>query len=394
MLKQFIFCISCIFIIQLCALQEFIYPVGVITHNGKQKICVQYQKNSHLELWFWDPQTQEAVKGLLSSFTPADVKVIPYQSAFSFIDNDRIRIKDAKKRSPSTLDLPYGPYDLTTLEWIDSESFYFSAHERDHVALFHANKQGELFHLIRSSEKDYSYPQKVGEWLFYLCKHENSTTIERAPYPLKSIPRRVWSEKHSFHDQLECVYQAERDLHAKTYIDASTQEKLYLWDDKDKEPAFLTMVDASRGYFLAHPLIVGKNDYTMTFDCYRFLREPKPQVEKIFSFDVPLYLLMPQHNQPDRLYESIMPLLPRYYADSIYYCHDEGMGLQLYRYDEKTGEKQQLTEADNTHHFAPLLFNNVCYYGGSVFHDEHPSNIHPQMWITEHGEQKFYFPVL
>ncbi|MFT6765393.1 MAG: hypothetical protein ACJAZS_000270 [Alteromonas naphthalenivorans] len=373
--------------------QEFLYPVAVITHDGKEKICVLYQKDSHLELWFWDPESLEAVKGLLSSFTPAGIRILSHKKAFSFIDNDRIRIKDIAKRSPRTLDLPYGPYDLTTIEWIDSESFYFCARQRGCLNLFHATIEGELFYLTRDTLCNYMYPQKIEESLFYLTKDdEGEMTIEQAEYPLRHIPQRSWNqEKQDFQEQLKKVFEEENDLFSKTYLDPTTKKQLYVWKDTSKELAFLSMKNKHKGYFLTHPININKNDEHMTFECYTFSCQQDVQVKKLFDFSIPLHLLMPQRNYPERLYESILPLLPLYHQDAIYYSHDSGTGLRLYKYSEKTGVSEELTNDHDGHHFSPLCYGNKIYYGGSVSHDD-DTLTSPHMWINEHGETSFEFP--
>ena len=380
--------------IKLISFQEFLYPVGIITHNNKHKICILYQKNSHLELWIWDPESLEAVKGLLSSYTPAGIRVLPNESEFSFIDNDRIRIKDLTKRSPCTLDLPYGPYDLSTIEWIDDETFYFCARVGRHLNLFHANRQGELLYLTRSTTNDFSYPQKIKDTLFFIAKDNNETTIERAEYPIKNLPTRSWDQNKNFKEQLKKLFDEENDTFTKTYLDLTTQEKIYTWTDPEKELAFLFMKNNNKGYFLTHPAMIDESDDHMMFECYTFTCEPNTEVKRLFSFNVPLHLLMPKHNQPERLYESILPLLPMYYEDSVYYSHDSGKGLQLYQYNEKIDQSQLLTESENTHHFAPLCYGNKIYYGGTVSHSDGLSCASPEMWITQNGEQSFNFPIL
>jgi len=376
--------------------QEFLYPVGIVQHEENQKICILYQKNSHLELWFWDPESLEAVKGLLSSFTPAGVSVLPHQQSFSFIDNDRIRIKDLAKRSHRTLDLPYGPYDLTTLEWINNQSFYFCAREREHLNLFHATTEGELFHLTRSTTNDYSYPQKIEDHLFYIVKNdEGEITLEHADYPIKQFPQHSWNEENQdFKEKLRIIFEEENNTFTKTYLDSTTKKTLYTWKDQDKELAFLFMKNISKGYFLTHPATININDDYMTFECYTLICQTEVTIKKLFSFDIPLHLLMPQHNQPERLYESMLPLLPLYNEDAIYYSHDSGEGLCIYKYDEATDKKEELTQANNGHNFAPICYDNKMYYGGTVSHSDGLPHTSPEMWINENGNQKFDFPIL
>ena len=376
--------------------QEFLYPIASIKHNKKQKICVLYQKDSHLEIWFWDPKTLEAVKGLLSSFTPAGVRVLPCQTAFSFIDNDRIRIKDTLKRSPCTLDLPYGPYDLSTIEWINNQSFYFCAQERGSFNIFHATREGELFHLTRSTDCNYMYPQKINDLLFYLVKDSyGDTTIEQVEYPIKSLPRRSLQSESSLKEQIKRMFEEENETLTKTYIDLKTKKVLYTWRDHNKELAFLCMKNKNKGYFLTHPSSIGRNDDHMIFECYTLICKQEVIIKKLFSFNVPLHLLMPQYNQSERLYESILPLLPLYHEDNIYYSHDSDVGLRLYKYNETTGiSKELISTEENHHHLAPLCFDNKIYYGGTVCHGDGHSYTSPQMWLDDNGEQRFIFPVV
>jgi hypothetical protein len=378
--------------------QEFLYPVGTITHAEKEKICVLYQKDAHLELWLWDPDSLQAVKGLLSSYTPAGLRVLPNQRAFSFIDNDRVRVKDLAKRSPRTIDLPYGPYDFSTIEWIDSTSFYFSAREREHLNLFHATTEGELFHLTRSTVTNYMYPQKKGDMLFYVTKNEDGIcSIEQVKYPIASVKRKsVFVDKKDFKERVKWILEEENQILNKTYLDITSQKVLYQSENTKTDIAFLSMKNAKNGYFLTHPSMVSRHDSHMVFECYHLnLSEDEWQVHKLFSFCIPLHLLMPQHNKEERLYESMLPLLPVHSEDSIYYSHDAGMGLNVYKYELATSDSIQLTEFQGMHHFfAPIFFKGKFYYGGTLCHGDGLSHRCPQMWINEKGMQRFGFPVL
>ncbi len=381
--------------VQTVAFQEFLYPVGIIKHEGKHKVCVLYQKNSHLELWFWDPESLEAIKGLLSSYTPGGIRVLPSKTAISFIDNDFIRIKVLAKRSPGTLDLPYGPYDLSTIEWIDDQSFYFCARAGEHLNLFHATREGELSYLTRSTNTHYSYPQKIEGTLFYLAKTDKGeTTLEQAEYPIKNLPSRTWGQEQNFKEQLKKLFDEENDTFTQTYLNPVTQKKLYTWADPERELAFLFMKNANKGYFLTHPATIGRSDNHMTFECYTFVCDSEVVPKRLFSFDIPLYLLMPKHNQPERLYESILPLLPMYYKDAVYYTHDSGTGLKLYKYNEVEDKSEMVTYSENAHHFAPLCYGNKIYYGGTVSYGDGLSHTSPEIWMNENGDHKFAFPIL
>jgi len=88
---------------------EFLYPVAQINQDGTNKIYVMYQKSlTHVELWVWDPETKVATKGLLSSHTPVNFRLLPGNKGFSFIDNGRIKIKLFNHRSIQSIDI-YDP---------------------------------------------------------------------------------------------------------------------------------------------------------------------------------------------------------------------------------------------------------------------------------------------
>ena len=77
---------------------EYIYPVGSIMHDGIEKIAIIHQKNMQLSIWFWNPQTKQAIKGLGGTYNGAGYGLLPSHDSFSFIHNDCIRIKDTTKK--------------------------------------------------------------------------------------------------------------------------------------------------------------------------------------------------------------------------------------------------------------------------------------------------------
>ena len=83
--------------------EQFIYPVAAIDNEGKE-ILVVYQKSlDDIELWIWDSATKCAMKGLLSAYVPAGIKMLPSGAGFSFVDEGRLRVKNFYKRFISAL---------------------------------------------------------------------------------------------------------------------------------------------------------------------------------------------------------------------------------------------------------------------------------------------------
>jgi len=373
---------------------EFLYPISEITHEGQKKMCVLYQKNNHLELWFWNPATGESIKGLLSSFTPAGLTVLPNKEMFSFIDNDRIRLKQINKRSPKSIDL-YGPYDLTTIHWIDNDSFYFGAKERQHGNLFHATTNGDLFRLTVSNDNDYTYPVKVGDDLFFIERSdENGYSIVKAKYPSKAL------EKNKREDLLlsNFLEQEEKNEYVQ-HLDLENTERII--NLNKKAPAFLYMENTQKGFFIEHPDTVQRTDETMTFSYHSFYKTDDEgwKTKKLFEFILPLYLLLPQQDKV-RLYESILPFLPFHDQDTIYYSNLslETNSIDVFSYNcthmNKT-QKTMMHDNNDSLVFPPRIYQNRLFSGGtldqSFLTSSEKSLSAPSIDIDQSGIQHFNF---
>ena len=113
---------------------EYVYPVAAAS---AEQVYVLYQKSTdHIELWLWNSITKKASKALLSTFSPAGLQLLPDGSSFSFIDNDRIRVKLQGKRQPRAVGFCEPVYDISLIHWINNESFYFSAKEKERFQYF------------------------------------------------------------------------------------------------------------------------------------------------------------------------------------------------------------------------------------------------------------------
>src|SRR5271155_2236996 len=97
---------------------EYLYPVAACS---AEQIYVLYQKSTdHVELWLWNSITKKASKALLSTFSPAGLQLLPDGSSFSFIDNDRIRVKMLGRRQPRAVGFQEPVYDIGLIQWIDN----------------------------------------------------------------------------------------------------------------------------------------------------------------------------------------------------------------------------------------------------------------------------------
>ena len=155
---------------------EFLYPVAAISENH---ILVIYQKNSsHLELWDWNPQTNQANLALLSRFTPAGVKLLPNKKGYSFVDHGVIKIRDFKKRSPKTIEIDTPLYNIEVLNWIDEKRCYTHAMLGDRFGIFEITDEGEVSPLIVSKDFDCSVSPKSGGVYFLHRKRAGEISIK------------------------------------------------------------------------------------------------------------------------------------------------------------------------------------------------------------------------
>lgn len=383
-----LFCITTAFALNQT---EFLYPVSEIIHEEEHKMCVLYQKNNHLELWFWNPLTGESTKGLLSSFSPSGLTVLPNKKTFSFIDNDRIRIKHVNKRSPKSIDL-YGPYDLTLIHWIDDHSFYFGAKERQHNNLFHATVDGDLFRLTVSNDNDYTYPVKIENALFCIERSdEHGYRIIKTEYPLKKINNNTFDAP-----TLDTLLKNSENEYTQ-YLDLENAESIITLHKNTS--AFLRMHTTEQGFFIEHPSNVNRTDEVITFSYHTFFKyDQKWKTEKLFDFTLPLHLLLPQQGKT-RLYESILPFLPFHDQDIIYYSDlcVESNSVVVFSYDchQKRTLQKTKPESPDSLTFPPTLFQDRLFSGGTLTDDSKNYSFKnssiPSITINQSGVQYFNF---
>jgi len=383
---------------------EFLYPVAYTEHDGCAGVYVLYQKSiTHLELWLWNPKTKVATKGLLSTYTPAGLRILPSSKGFSFIDEGRIRIKEFHKRSPKVINIYESIYDMHEIEWINEDNFYFSAKKNGRFRIFQMDVNGVIECLVGDIANDCMYPQIVGDHLFYIERYVEDGQLKREHVSYK-VFKTKYSKPHLFDDKFKYQYNASQNSDAQDQIrksllngdialddedvtceNASTTKKECIADFKDSPISFLKMISDSEGFFLSHPKEVERQDKVLTFDCYHIKRTDQTwDYKDIFSFSIPTYLLLDMLDS--RLYESILPLLPKYNNGSIYYVdyYPEKRGnINIFRYDTKSGITEQKSFGRHGQlSFSPIFTNNKIFFGGCV----NESCAHsPKMWINQEG---------
>lgn len=353
----------------------YLYPVDTIYHEDLLKMCVLYQTSNNLELYFWDPATHKATLGLLSFFNPTSLTVLPDKQAFSFIDNDRIKVKEISKRSAKSVDL-YGPYDLSCIHWIDNKNFYFSAKERRHHNLFHATIDGDLIRLTVSNTNHYVYPCKINTQLFFIEQNpQGDYHIKTMEYPLEEIEHILekCSKSISLEEEVQSIMTEEqsKDLY-RPILDINSASTVIFFDKETllgNAIAFLSMVSPQVGFFVRYNDFIHKDQKTLLLDYYTFYQEEqKWKSKKLFTWSLPLSLIIPYKDEIV-MNESIFPFLP-FHSDSHIYFNNydqDAEKLALYRYNQQTGEIKECTAngSQSSIFFAPRLLYNKLICGTS-----------------------------
>lgn len=393
--------------------EEYLYPVTTVKKRNQTYLYLLYQHSqSHLELLLWNPDTKEISKELPSIYNPAGVKVLMSDQGFSFIDNGRLKIKFFNKRSPKALDFYEPIYNIEVLEWIDDQSFYFSAIEHGHYTLFQGDIQGTLHRLSDNenecdcifqddikechqrlsdskNECDCMYPQKIDRHLFYIERTKSGEQYRLSdryrimyhyrimcmPYPsIDRCPHYTFNSSDDFDSRVEALLQKKEGLSLKTNKKSSSYDQQCIFDNGDHPIAFLHMVNDHEGFFIKHSAISYLDDSTMLFD-YNSLKKNAPddtwRVNYLFTFEIPSSLLI--QGTDKRLYESMLPLLPRHHENIIYYSSLDNQSratLAIFSYDLTSGVITKRTKNYTGHCLAPLILGNKVFFGNSFISEK------------------------
>ncbi len=126
------------------------------------------------------------------------------------------------------------------------------------------------------------------------------------------------------------------------------------------------MINRQEGFYLTHPRIVSKKDtYLLLSYCHIFNREGEWVSEQLFTFYVPTNLFFP--GKESRLYEALLPLVPRHAKGAIFYsdCQEQAV-LNLYRYTIDDKNSVLIGQSQAHHLFSPVFLGKSFYYGGTL----------------------------
>ena len=315
--------------------KEFLYPVGY--HPEYHSVYVIYQKSStHLELWEWDPKTCYAQQLLLSRYSPAGFRLLPDSSGFSFVDNGVLKIKKFLKRSPRRIEFDGPISGVELVQWINSSVCYSSAKYDDYYGIFQIDWDGCVLPVLYHEGSDFLYPQKLDDILFCIERNEQGDyRICQAPYCV--------TNQTDFAERMH------------KYKKNELQQVVVF----EKPVAFLHMISPVEGFVLGYKETLSKNDQNISFDYYRLIFDTKWKRELLFSFSIPTRFLLPGL---DRLYESMLPLLPHISQNDIYFVDSSMFSvLSIYAFSMKSRKSRKI--AETTEH----LFGQVIPYGSEIF---------------------------
>lgn len=318
---------------------EYIYPViGV----DDASLFLIYQKSlADLELWRYFLSDEHKEKSLYWRFIPGGLKILPGGDGFSFIDSGRLRVKKFIKRSPRSIDFDQPIFGVSEINWLNNEICYFSAKQKDrHVIFYGQISDGAIWQVHQSEEAECLSPKIINQQLFYIerTNGDRSTKIMRICQP-------------------PMLKDSKSDLQAELILDCSYQQVIYL-----------QMLSDKLGFYVEHmPYINDKVDF-VTFVVYKIeLSDPCGcwASRQLFKFQVPKKFLFGD----DRLYESILPFLPRPEKTVLYFADikqiDGGQyKSSLFGYDlilDKNNCLLSLVSREAL--FAPLKWGNKLFYG-------------------------------
>lgn len=316
---------------------EYIYPIDTVDNEN---LLVLYQKNlHHLELYTVNKNNKCAYKLLMSRYNPACVSLNPSKKKFIFLDNGQLKFKEFIKRSPGNFDFDYPIYNFHTFCWLDDDHCCFSAKcSNKRFEIFIADLCDKLISSLVADKKiDTMFPVVVKNTLFY---------IERTKQPAAfSIASLVLDE----------------------HCRALPASKKIIYSFQDQPIAFLIKGRNEHELFvIQHPDKID-NATDVSLSCIHIYQHNESwHIKKLFDFTIPIALI---NNSEDRLYESILPLMPRLYNDAILFCSTanatERSTIFLYTMQDESTH-QVSAESWDQHYFAPLQLDNSIIYGGNI----------------------------
>lgn len=339
--------------------QQFLYPIAQLDDDN---ILLMYQASAdEIEILVWNKNTKLALRELTTLYLPAHVQLLPNKQAYSFLDRGRIRLKAFTKRTPKTIDILQPICDIQSMRWISDEQFYFVAKVRGYYKIFLydlAEQGGTLYSLTNvDDDVNYTFPCKTDDFLSYIMQTSDG---------FFQFVRTLWQP---------LVYDGNKSNIPDRKSLESCFESSSIVITHNNPLCFLHMHDKQHGFVVE---MLNKKAYHSLFHfacCAINLDSDDNEgiIQPLFSFALPEDLVVGQNAY--RLYESIYPLLPRYYKHAIYFTTYDSDNQQCYiaHYDLNSHMISRCTTSRSVfiayqHLFSPLILNDHQIVAGCAYH--------------------------
>lgn len=323
----------------------------------------------------------------MPTYIPSALEILPHGSGFSFNDKGRLRVQSFNRRSPKSIQFYEPIQDIAVIKWIDKNLFYFMGKDAKHYSIFQAHINGTVDPILKNTTTDYMHPQKIDDQLFFIARREHEYTISHAPYPhiIDEIGDAT-NDETRFQERVEALMK--EALHEKKAV-IGDEQIVTLVDLKNKPAAFLTMVDDTQGFFVEYPSSIDRSQPLVSFKYHMLSKKQDSwQTEDLFSFSLPAHFFLTTNEF--RLYESILPLLPRRIDNKLYFMHcdnEADLKTSIYKYDLSTRSIDAAScQPENVAcaFFSPIKVNSMIFYGGTLSSDPQDHHV-PRIRINNAG---------
>lgn len=323
--------------------KEFLYPTAV--DPQRSVVYLIYQKTvNHLELWEWNYVTGYASPLLPSRFTPAGFCILPSGNGFSFIDRGSLKVKQFIKRSPRNIEFDAPIFSVEIVHWLDDRTCYTFGKYNEHYGIFHIDYDGRVSPLCMSDSVDCMYPQKVGDDLFYIERDSQwNYRIMKRDYHL-SPDFRAFAERKAWYA-----------------MQTSSEQEVLVGENSI---IFLSMLSADEGFFIAHPKLVNTKECFVPFSYHHLKKgsDNKWSSKILFTFSIPTGFFLLGNEL--RLYEALLPLLPRHANDLIFYVNAIEGDLGICAYDIRSETSRVVRSMKDQSFFSPHQVGQELFCGG------------------------------
>lgn len=320
----------------------YVYPVA----TDENSIFYIYQKSlADLELWraIWSDnslaKSASFEKCLYWRFIPAGLTLLPEHQGFSFIDSGRLWVKNFIKRSPCAISFDQPVFNISEVCWLDQQTCYFSAKQNQKFMIFMGNaKQQQLKILYDSSDSECLSPRIIAKQLFCIERHKQDRNCMIIRLDLDSN-----------------YYLLKQSLSKRVLIDCGYQQVIYL-----------QMCSNTLGFYVEHMPYISDESQVVTLVCHKIALVDSDWIStKLFKFVVPKSYLFGEQ----RLYESILPFLPRVKKTCLYFSdikqNQSGEYYSsLFEFDLISLKKFAILKSEpGAIYFAPLIGGQDLFYG-------------------------------